>query len=94
MGLYDDFLEKHKDSKRVTESVEFMVSNMKSTIADYESALMKHGEVLCDGCRKCVPVHTTQRCSGCKRVYYCSRKCQKKAWKYHKSACGLDREPI
>jgi hypothetical protein len=37
--------------------------------------------------------------SGCNCTYYCSRECQKKGWKYHKSACknlkidgGFDRD--
>lgn len=29
------------------------------------------------------------RCSGCKRVQYCSRSCQKRHWKTHKPECGL-----
>ena len=39
------------------------------------------------------------KCSDCNCTYYCSRECQKKAWKYHKSACknlanigGFDRD--
>ena len=27
------------------------------------------------------------KCSACNCTYYCTRECQKRAWKYHKSAC-------
>ena len=27
------------------------------------------------------------RCSGCRKVFYCSEQCQKKCWKTHKAAC-------
>ena len=30
---------------------------------------------------------STARCSACKNVYYCSRKCQKSNWKAHKRGC-------
>ena len=30
---------------------------------------------------------TLKRCSGCKRVFYCSKKCQKSHWKEHKPEC-------
>ena len=39
------------------------------------------------------------KCSGCNCTYYCSRECQKRAWKYHKFVCknlnidgGFDRD--
>ena len=39
------------------------------------------------------------KCSACNCTYYCTRECQKRAWKYHKSACknlansgGFDRD--
>jgi hypothetical protein len=41
------------------------------------------------------------KCSGCTCTYWCSRECQKKGWKYHKSACknlkidgGFDRDTL
>ena len=30
----------------------------------------------------------TLKCSGCESFYYCSKKCQKKAWGDHKFICG------
>lgn len=30
----------------------------------------------------------TQKCSGCKKVYYCSKSCQVINWSYHKFFCG------
>ena len=41
------------------------------------------------------------KCSGCNCTYYCSKECQKKGWKYHKSTCknlkidgGFDRDTL
>ena len=40
---------------------------------------------------ECVLCHSKtaplQRCSGCKRVFYCSKTCQKKHWKEHRPEC-------
>eukprot|EP01084_Bolivina_argentea_P137244 241713_1 len=37
---------------------------------------------------KSVRINSTwYKCSGCKLVYYCSRKCQKRDWKHHKTVC-------
>jgi hypothetical protein len=37
----------------------------------------------CSNCQK----PTTNRCGGCKVLYFCSRKCQKTCWKEHKNEC-------
>lgn len=31
---------------------------------------------------------TKMKCSGCRNIYYCSSKCQKKDWKTHKKYCS------
>ena len=41
----------------------------------------------CSGCQ--APIAKLQRrmCSGCKRVWYCNKACQKAHWKQHKAGC-------
>ncbi|KAF2438217.1 hypothetical protein P171DRAFT_437280 [Karstenula rhodostoma CBS 690.94] len=42
----------------------------------------------CSTCTRPPPSgHSLLRCSRCKRAYYCSRTCQKQAWKTHKADC-------
>lgn len=43
-------------------------------------------EILCSSCYTQSPV--LKRCSKCKKVKYCSAKCQKKHWKLHKHECS------
>ena len=38
-------------------------------------------------CKVCSIVKEVKSCSGCKRVYYCSRACQRKDWSAHKLEC-------
>ena len=58
-----------------------MLVNMKRFLAD-------HGRVVCENCEEVIPVKTAMQCSGCKMVYYCGKKCQKKDWKVkHKNIC-------
>ncbi|KAK7685180.1 hypothetical protein QCA50_011543 [Cerrena zonata] len=40
---------------------------------------------LCSWCIK--PSPSVKRCGQCKMVQYCSKTCQKAAWKFHKKAC-------
>eukprot|EP01084_Bolivina_argentea_P010728 19995_1 len=47
----------------------------------------KNMEQKCPSCNKLASL----RCSRCQKVSYCSHKCQKLDWKYHKKVCGKER---
>ena len=38
-------------------------------------------------CANCNGTQASNRCGGCKSVYYCNIKCQKAHWKQHKVLC-------
>jgi len=43
-------------------------------------------------CASCFEADGKLRCSSCKAVYYCSQKCQKRKWKFHKTNCMIIKE--
>ena len=43
------------------------------------------GEPICEECG----APATQRCSRCKLAWYCSRDCQLRQWKKHKTLCAM-----
>jgi hypothetical protein len=50
----------------------------------------RNEELRCDVCRKSNNLESSRkllRCGGCKKAWYCSKKCQKKAWGKHKLVC-------
>lgn len=50
-------------------------------ITEYETRMLR----VCDLCHKYG--YTLGKCSGCKKVYYCSEDCQTKDWKKHRKTC-------
>lgn len=40
---------------------------------------------VCASCRK---TGASMRCSRCRKLFYCSRECQRAHWKTHKTTCG------
>lgn len=42
------------------------------------------------GCAVCTILLPAKKCTGCRRVQYCSAACQKADWKEHKAVCGLE----
>ena len=41
-------------------------------------------------CLGCPSKNATKKCSKCKSVYFCDKKCQEKCWKVHKKHCKRD----
>ena len=44
-------------------------------------------------CSVCMKMYKKpiKRCGGCQQVYYCSKQCQVKDWKFHKPICGKNK---
>jgi xylose isomerase len=45
-------------------------------------------------CRVCEALEKTKKCSGCEKVYYCGRECQRADWKAHKSSCRQEKAAV
>lgn len=70
---------------------EFMMSQMLAVQRNF-SALdgKREGRAHLDGmsCACCRKICDSQRCSGCSKVRYCSKNCQRKHWRSHKIDCS------
>ncbi|CBY24692.1 unnamed protein product [Oikopleura dioica] len=69
-----------------TKNFETGMNILNSTPYVHTLALKYHG-VRCAQC--CVFKPKLLRCAGCKLQYYCSKDCQKSAWKIHKEECKM-----
>lgn len=86
-----DNLVRNKDwneiARRQRES--FLVENEETRKADMQLLMAGLEDFLEDPiCAKCGNM-ATYRCSKCHNEWYCSRECQKVAWKQHKLVCHL-----
>ncbi len=43
----------------------------------------------CKACKNSIAAHEIKRCAKCHMSYYCSKECQIKDWKVHKTDCNL-----
>lgn len=63
-----------------------------ATLRAQHAAMSSLAHVRPSVCQTCgqapAPGNSLQRCSRCKSVYYCSKSCQKAAWKTHRTDCG------
>ncbi|RYX79081.1 zinc finger MYND domain-containing protein [bacterium] len=58
---------------------------------DFATPLMYKDPTCCNNCnisKYPIPLEKCGVCSGCKKIWYCSRKCQKLDWKNHKNKCN------
>ena len=73
-------------------------SNLKSTITHLRctSCNMKRFPdtfYRCDNCKSTETIDNKfSKCSGCRRIYYCSIQCQKADWLIHKNECQIIRD--
>jgi zinc finger MYND domain-containing protein 10 len=58
-----------------------------STATTATSGGIDDGDDVLQSCPEC-GLPADQRCSGCQKVFYCSRACQVKQWKNHKLDCN------
>lgn len=69
-------------TQKIQESKMALASNMEA----FEAYLNCAVNSIRDECAVCGK-DTSQKCSGCKEVHYCSRQCQAKDWSKHKKVC-------
>lgn len=85
-----------KSSKFKRRKVTARTNLKKGTLLLTEKALASNieKEYLDKYCNYCYQIKKTKlyRCAGCRSSYYCSKECQKKAYKYHKSECKFIKE--
>lgn len=62
-------------------------SNMSKLTDVFKKLKDDAGKALCDCCTLLKDRDDLNRCSRCKKVYYCDANCQKLAWKRHKKVC-------
>lgn len=46
------------------------------------------------GCAVCTILYPSNRCTGCRKVQYCSTDCQIKDWPGHKAVCGSQKKAV
>ena len=76
------------------------VSSIKVSSKEFMKMLMdklpvSSGEIVDKKIHKCIlctteSIHITQKCSVCRKVYYCSASCQKLNWPYHRLTCNMN----
>ena len=71
--------------------MELEAAERESDLADHSEAEIRSILKMCANCDK---PHSKSRCSRCKQVWYCSKTCQKHAWKEHKIVCKKTKKPV
>lgn len=93
--IVDNFLQKVKNCEQLDERETLLAFTELSFLSRFHPIcgvsfkLTKRKKTcLCAGCGF-VADYKLQKCSGCKtkKVYYCSKECQKQHWSFHKSDC-------
>ncbi len=83
-----------------TESADWKHRDEAKTVAMYrqaETLMMRIAQLReCSTCARCgvTSLVHTHYCSGCRRVAYCSRECQREDWSAHKTDCESMETPL
>lgn len=91
---YEIFMSEEK-GRGIRATKDFNVGNLMIQAEPYAYVIFEAmAEHVCHQCfnmvirdRQGKPTNTLLRCASCKFARYCSRECQKKAWKTHKKEC-------
>lgn len=79
--------ESHTKAKEQIMKPQSQNQTSQSTIKTAIKSEIENDQTTCSVCEE----STDKKCSRCKKVFYCSKACQKNDWKSHKSTC-LNRE--
>jgi len=91
----DTFLKKLRNGETLDEIETLKIFNLLAYLSKFYpifgvsfSMSKRDKTCLCSGCGL-VADRKLQKCGGCKskKVYYCSKKCQKEHWSFHKKDC-------
>lgn len=79
---------------KIAEQVKSMMSNLGLGDSAEKSPAEEEAAPARDTCKNCMQVcEKPQRCGVCKAATYCSAKCQREDWQYHKRICKKPTEP-
>ena len=94
----DEIENKIQDLLKNMPYIQFRLKNMNKDNVDgikliLSNAMIKRNQMHCNynQCLKSVTNEKKILCSGCRSIYYCSKKCQKLDWKAHRCRCFRNR---
>ena len=63
-----------------------LLTHMRGIVVRHTELTLASQAKTCDGCSGDA-IYKTRKCGGCRKVRYCSRECQQRAWREHKPLC-------
>lgn len=101
LSAVDMLVREHEGAKPAQDVVvkESKIQEKEKEIQDLQREILKMNEEeknlsVCNHCGKAPPEVTLMRCTGCRAVCFCSKKCQVANWKDHKVQCQKKKEEL